>query len=201
MAKLFFYYSAMNAGKTTTLLQSAYNYRERGMKPALFKTSLDTREESGYIQSRIGLKQKCHMFDHSFDFFAYAEKFLGDASCILVDEVQFMKKEQIQQLARIVDELDIPVLAYGLRSNFMGELFEGSQALMTLSDELVELKTICHCGRKATMNARVYGDGTRVREGSEVGIEGDGEENHYVSVCRKHFFQDAPLELLKAVEG
>ncbi len=185
MAKLYFYYSAMNAGKTTTLLQSSYNYQERGMETLLFTPHLDDRYEVGYIASRIGLNAKAHPFERNFDFFAYVEKILKaqKISCILVDEAHFLTKKQVFDLASIVDALDIPVLTYGLRSDFQGEPFEGSKYLLTLAENLIEIKTVCHCGRKATMNLRVDQHGKAVREGEQIEIGGN---DRYVALCRKH---------------
>ncbi|MBA3813817.1 MAG: thymidine kinase [Alphaproteobacteria bacterium] len=186
MAKLHFYYSAMNAGKTTTLLQSNYNYQERGMETLLFLPSIDTRHEQGIIASRIGLVAEAHAFESTFDFFDYAREVTETilVSCMLIDEAQFLTKPQVLQLTRIVDELKIPVLAYGLRSDFMGEPFEGSKYLLAWADELSEIKTICHCGRKATMNPRIDESGKILREGQQIEIGGN---DRYIALCRKHF--------------
>ena len=187
MAKLHFYYSAMNAGKTTTLLQSSYNYRERGLKTLLFKPEVDTREGKGFISSRIGLQADAIEFTSGFDFFDYVEKHITretKPACILVDEVHFISKSQVLQLAKIVDTFNIPVLCYGLRTDFMGEPFEGSKYLLGLAEELTEIKTICHCGRKATMNVRIDSYGRPVREGEQIEIGGN---DRYISTCRKHF--------------
>ena len=186
MAKLHFYYSAMNAGKTTTLLQSNYNYRERGMETLLFIPSIDTRHERGVIASRIGLVAEAHAFEPNFNFFDYIRTFIVTTpiSCALIDEAQFLTKHQVLQLARIVDELKIPVLAYGLRSDFMGEPFEGSKYLLAWADEMSEIKTICHCGRKATMNPRIDANGNILREGEQIEIGGN---DRYIALCRKHF--------------
>lgn len=188
MAKLYFYYSAMNAGKTTLLLQSAWNYRERGMNPLLFKPRLDTREGVGMIRSRIGLESTATLFDQDDDLLALTKKMLAERSvhCLLVDEAQFLSREQVLQLAEVVDELDIPTLAYGLRTDFQGELFEGSLCLLAWADELKEIKTICHTGRKATMVVRVGEDGYAVTDGAQVEIGGN---DRYVSVSRKEFKQ------------
>lgn len=192
MAKLYFYYSAMNAGKTTTLLQSSYNYNERGMKTLLFTPSLDDRYEVGQITSRIGLNSKAFPFDTNFNFFKYIkEQFIQDSSsakisCILVDEAHFLTKKQVFELAEIVDILNIPVLTYGLRSDFLGEPFEGSKYLLTLAENLFEIKTVCHCGRKATMNLRIDKKGKAVREGEQIEVGGN---ERYVPLCRKHFIQ------------
>jgi thymidine kinase len=186
MAKLHFYYSAMNAGKTTTLLQSEYNYRERGMETLLFIPAIDTRRAMGVIASRIGLESQAYPFEKMFDFFHFVNEVIKTKtiSCILIDEAQFLTKAQVLQLTRIVDELKIPALAYGLRSDFTGEPFEGSRYLLAWADELSEIKTICHCGRKATMNPRIDEKGSLVREGEQIEIGGN---DRYISLCRKHF--------------
>jgi thymidine kinase len=186
MAKLYFYFSAMNAGKTTALLQSAHNYRERGMNPLLFTPQLDDRYEVGVIQSRIGLKAQSLTFSGDSDLLQITRNELDERNihCVLVDEAQFLKREQVYQLTEVVDELDIPVLCFGLRTDFQGELFEGSQYLLAWADELQELKTICHTGRKATMVVRVDEHGYAVQEGSQVEIGGN---DRYVSVSRKEF--------------
>ena len=187
MAKLYFYYAAMNAGKTTILLQSDYNYRERGMETLLFTPLLDQRVQSGLIASRIGLKTPAISFDECFDFFDYVAKHrahLPKLQCILIDEAQFLKKGQVEQLCHIVDDLNVPVLTYGLRSDFKGEPFEGSKYLLTWAENLIEIKTICHCGRKATMNLRVDDQGQAVTEGAQIEIGGN---ERYISLCRIHF--------------
>ncbi len=186
MAKLYFYYSAMNAGKTTTLLQSNYNYNERGMETLIFTPSIDNRYRAGAIVSRIGLQADAISFDADFDFLAYVQEIVvkKKISCVLIDEAQFLSKEQVNQLSDIADQLSIPVLTYGLRSDFRGEPFEGSKYLLTLAEELTEIKTICHCGRKATMNMRVDAEGHAVREGALIEIGGN---ERYVAVCRMHF--------------
>lgn len=187
MAKLYFYYSAMNAGKTTTLLQSNYNYRERGMETLLFTPSIDTRRASGVIASRIGLEANAYPVDASFDFFDFVErtrKDLPKLACVLVDEAQFLTKEQVTQLSKITTLLKLPVLCYGLRTDFRGEPFEGSKYLLSWAQEMTEIKTICHCGSKATMNLRVDEDGKAVKEGAVVEIAGN---ERYVALCRKHY--------------
>jgi len=188
MAKLHFYYSAMNAGKTTTLLQSNHNYRERGMMTLMFTPSLDDRYQKGLIKSRIGLEQDAIPFDADFNFLEYVSQYIQKAShqikCILVDEAQFINKTQVQELARIVDELKIPVLCYGLRTDFQGEPFEGSKYLLAWAEEMTEIKTICHCGKKATMNARVNDKGEIVTVGDQIEIGGNDK---YISLCRKHW--------------
>ena len=198
MAKLYFYYSSMNAGKSTTLLQSAHNYRERGLRPLLFTPQLDTRAGEGRIASRIGLTTEAHAFTPADDLLKLTDT--EDAiDCVLIDEAQFLTRAQVYQLGEIADRLGIPVLAYGLRTDFQGNLFEGSQHLLAWADTLVEIKTICHCGRKATMVLRTDADGNVLREGAQVEIGGN---ERYISVCRKHFKEgmaerqpgDLPLE-------
>lgn len=186
MAKLYFYYSAMNAGKTTLLLQSAHNYRERGMNPVLFTPALDDRYEVGVIKSRIGLESDAVAFTRETDLFESVQHGLSDQNihCVLVDEAQFLTREQVYQVSEIVDRLNIPVLCFGLRTDFQGELFEGSRYLLAWGDQLEELKTICHTGKKATMVVRVDEKGYALREGSQVEIGGN---DRYVSVSRKEF--------------
>ena len=186
MAKLYFYYSAMNAGKTTVLLQSAHNYRERGMNPLLFKPRLDDRHAEGVIRSRIGLEAPAVAVDREENLFNRVQERLAQENvhCVLVDEAQFLSREQVYQLTEIVDRLNIPVLCFGLRTDFQGELFEGSRYLLAWGDELEELKTICHSGKKATMVVRVDDQGYALREGSQVEIGGN---ERYVSVSRKEF--------------
>lgn len=187
MAKLYFYYSAMNAGKSTVLLQSAYNYQERGMDTLLFTPSIDLRYGYGKIHSRIGLDAQAIAFDQQFNLYAYVQAQLASnpkLKCVFVDEAQFLTKQQVMQLTQIVDELNLPVLAYGLRSDFLGEPFEGSKYLLILADNLHELKTICHCGKKAIMNMRIDEDGNPVKAGEQIQIGGN---ERYVSTCRKHF--------------
>lgn len=198
LAKLYFYYSAMNAGKTTTLLQSDHNYRERGMDTLLFTPSFDRRAGEGIIGSRIGLKREAISFDSHFDFKVFIDQHLEqnqNIRCILVDEAHFLKKNHVHQLCAVVDELDLPVLTYGLRSDFRAEPFEGSQYLLILADHLVEIKTVCFCGRKATMNLRVDGNAQPVREGNQIEIGGN---DRYISLCRHHFkTAEESLEFLK----
>ena len=186
MAKLYFYYSAMNAGKTTLLLQSAHNYRERGMNPLLFTPALDDRFEVGVIRSRIGLEAGAIAFRKEDDLFESVKQVLDDRNvhCVLVDEAQFLSRDQVFQLTEVVDRLGIPVLCFGLRTDFQGELFEGSRYLLAWGDQLEELKTICHSGKKATMVVRVDDDGYALREGSQVEIGGN---ERYVSVSRQEF--------------
>ncbi|WP_085908146.1 thymidine kinase [Kiloniella majae] len=192
MAKLYFYYSSMNAGKSTVLLQSSYNYQERGMGTLLFTAALDDRYGKGKISSRIGLQAEALIYGKEDDLLQMAKDELKqrEVNCVFVDESQFLSKAQVYQISEIVDELNIPVLAYGLRTDFQGNLFEGSQELLAWADVLHELKTICHCGSKATMVMRVDENGTPIQEGSQVEIGGN---DRYVPVCRKHF----KLEVLK----
>jgi thymidine kinase len=186
MAKLYFNYSSMNAGKTTVLLQSAHNYRERGMTPLLFTPRLDDRFKVGLIKSRIGLQSEAVIFDPESDLYEITRGELDrhNIHCVLVDESQFLSRDQVFQLTEVVDRLDIPVLCFGLRTDFQGELFEGSQFLLAWADELSELKTICHTGRKANMVVRVDDDGYALREGAQIEIGGN---DRYVSVSRKEF--------------
>jgi thymidine kinase len=186
MAKLFFNYSSMNAGKTTVLLQSAHNYRERGMTPLLFTPKLDDRYGEGWIKSRIGLQARATIFTSNDDLFEATREQLEERNihCVLVDEAQFLNREQVFQLSEIVDRLNIPVLCFGLRTDFQGELFEGSKHLLAWADELMELKTICHTGRKANMVVRVDDDGYAIKEGAQVEIGGN---ERYVSVSRAEF--------------
>lgn len=186
MAKLYFYYSAMNAGKSTVLLQSSYNYRERGMQTFLLTPLIDTRTQRGVIHSRIGLSELAYAFQPTDHLFQLIKDRPISYACVLVDEAQFLTKDQVYQLTEVTDELGIPVLAYGLRTDFRGELFDGSQALLAWADELIEIKTICHCGRKAGMILRLDDAGKVVSEGEQIFIGGN---DRYVSTCRKHFKQ------------
>jgi thymidine kinase len=186
MAKLYFYYSAMNAGKTTTLLQSAHNYRERGMRVAILAPRLDDRA-GGRVASRIGLSAEAVGFDRDDDLEDWARRDIaahGALHCLLVDEAQFLGRAQVWQLSEVVDALRVPVLCYGLRTDFRGELFEGSQYLLAWADELEEIKTICHSGKKATMTVRVDERGYAVQEGPQVEIGGN---ERYLSVSRAEF--------------
>ena len=186
MAKLYFYYSAMNAGKTTTLLQSSYNYRERGMNTLVLKPKVDDRQTTSSVRSRIGLESVADSFEAEDNLFVLTEKTDQHTplSCVLLDEAQFLTKAQVFSLCEIVDKLEIPVLAYGLRTDFRGELFEGSLNLLAWADELVEIKTICHCGKKANMVLRLDENGEPLKSGEQILIGGN---DSYVSVCRKHF--------------
>lgn len=185
MAKLYFYYASMNAGKSSSLLQADFNYRERGMETMLWTAALDTRS-AGMVRSRIGLESGAHLYSSQTDLFAEvdAQHNKTPLDCVLLDEAQFLTTGQVWQLAALADEIGIPVLCYGLRTDFQGELFPGSAALLGIADALVELKAVCHCGRKATMNLRVGEDGAPVKEGEQTEIGGN---DRYVALCRKHF--------------
>ena len=188
MAKLYFYYAAMNAGKSTTLLQADFNYRERGMETMLWTASLDDRAGSGTIGSRIALSAPAHSFDESVDLFAATAEELKKRKldCILIDEAQFLSQKHVMQLCEVADRLDIPVLCYGLRTDFQAKLFPGSAVLLALADSLIELKAVCECGRKATMNLRVDAEGHAIVSGAQTEIGGN---DRYVALCRKHFFE------------
>jgi thymidine kinase len=185
MAKLYFYYSSMNAGKSTTLLQADFNYRERGMRTMVWTAALDSRSQ-GMVRSRIGLEAQAHLYTPATDLWAEARAahLAQPLDCVLVDEAQFLSAAQVWQLARLADEAGIPVLCYGLRTDFRGELFPGSAALLGIADALVELKAVCHCGRKATMNLRVDTSGAAVHDGAQTEIGGN---DRYLALCRKHF--------------
>jgi thymidine kinase len=185
MAKLYFYYASMNAGKSSHLLQADFNYRERGMRTMLWTAALDSRS-AGMVRSRIGLESEAHKFTPETDLWAeVSAAHAGDKlDCVLVDEAQFLTSDQVWQLALLADEGGIPVLCYGLRTDFQGELFPGSAVLLGIADALVELKAVCHCGRKATMNLRVDESGAAVRQGQQTEIGGN---DRYVALCRKHF--------------
>ena len=186
MAKLYFYSASMNAGKSTTLLQADFNYRERGMHTMLWTAALDHRSDDQAIESRIGLGADAHRYASDTDLWqrVTAAHKAEPLHCVLIDEAQFLTREQVWQCARLADEANIPVLCYGLRTDFQGELFEGSAALLGISDALVELKAVCHCGRKATMNLRVDASGAAVSEGAQTEIGGN---DRYVALCRRHF--------------
>lgn len=186
MAKLYFYYSSMNAGKTTALLQSSYNYKERGMNTMVMAPLLDDRFGVGKVTSRIGIDAEATSFKKDDDLFKVVQSEINNRPlhCVLIDEAQFLTRDQVFQLSDVTDKLNIPVLAYGLRTDFQGEPFEGSKYLLAWSDNLKELKAICHCGTKATMVIRLDEDGNAVTEGSQVEIGGN---DRYVSMCRKHF--------------
>jgi thymidine kinase len=186
MSKVYFYYSAMNAGKSTILLQSSHNYHERGMRTLLFVPAMDTRAGVGRIQSRIGLSTDATVLAANDNLLERVRKSHAEApvACVLIDEAQFLTPSHVRQATEIADQLRIPVLCYGLRTDFQAKLFPGSAELLALADNLIELKTICHCGRKATMNLRVAEDGKAVRVGKQVEIGGN---DRYVAMCRRHF--------------
>jgi len=188
MASLFFYYSSMNAGKSTTLLQSSHNYQERGMRTLILTPEVDDRFGQGKVRSRIGLEAKAVLFSKGEDLLEVVKSKIeeGPLHCVLVDEAQFLTREQVGQLCRVVDQLEIPVLAYGIRTDFQGELFEGSRHLLAWADNLAEIKTICHCGRKATMVVRLDAEGKAVKEGTQIEIGGN---DRYLSLCRRHFHE------------
>ncbi|EYU16120.1 thymidine kinase [Photorhabdus aegyptia] len=196
MAQLYFYYSAMNAGKSTSLLQSSYNYNERGMRTLVFTAEIDTRFEKGKVKSRIGLSADALLFSQQTDIgeLIRNENNQAKVHCVLIDECHFLTKVQIEQLCKVTDYDDIPVLCYGLRTDFRGELFSGSQYLLAWADKLVELKTICHCGRKANRTLRLDSEGVVICDGEQVDIGGNEK---YVSVCRKHYM-DAVCEVKKS---
>lgn len=185
MAKLYFSYAAMNAGKSTNLLQAAYNYRERGMEVLLLTSALYRDAADGHIVSRIGISAEATLYTEETDLFALirAQKDAGRLDAVFVDEAQFLKREQVWQLARVADRLGMPVLTYGLRTDFRGELFEGSAALLAIADALREVRTICECGRKATMVIRLGPDGQAATEGAQIAIE----KATYLSLCRRHW--------------
>ena len=188
MAKLYFYYAAMNAGKSTTLIQADFNYRERGMETMLWTAAHDDRSGVGTVGSRVALSAPAHTYDESIDLFAAIGEELKrrNLDCVLVDEAQFLSQRHVLQLCEVADRLDIPVLCYGLRTDFQAKLFPGSAALLALADSLIELKVVCECGRKATMNLRVDEEGHAVASGAQTEIGGN---DRYIALCRKHFFE------------
>ncbi|MGC1854389.1 MAG: thymidine kinase [Candidatus Aquirickettsiella sp.] len=195
MAKLYFYYSAMNAGKSTALLQASYNYQERGMQTLLFAPAVDDRHKLGCISSRIGLNAEANLFapkDNLLEQIEIILKQKNELKCVLIDEAQFLTKNQVLQLTIVVDRLNIPVLCYGLRSDFRAEPFEGSLYLLIWADEINEIKTVCYCGRKATMNIRFDAENHKVTVGKQIEIGGN---ERYISVCRKHFKLTDSLKL------
>ena len=186
MAKLYFSYSTMNAGKSTVLLQASHNYGERGMKTILFTAELDNRSKVGNISSRIGLSEKASTFNNDNNLFSSVQERLNidKISCVFVDEAQFLTEKQVWELSDVVEILNIPVICFGLRTDFQGKLFEGSSSLLAIADELKEIKTICHCGKKANMVVRVDSNGKVLKEGAQIEIGGNEK---YISLCRKHW--------------
>ena len=196
MSQLYFMYASMNAGKSTHLLTSANNYKERGMGTLLLKPAADTRDSEVKIVSRLGVERDANVIAPDadvFEFFKWAQV-QRDIHCVFVDEAQFLSREQVLQLAHIVDFYDCPVMCYGLRTDFLGRMFEGSQALMAYADKLVELKGVCHCGRKATMVARIDQNGDPITSGDQVFMGGN---DRYISLCRKHYFDFTGLAQVK----
>ena len=189
MAKLYFHYSTMNAGKSTLLLQASYNYIERGMQTYLLTANFDDRVGTGQIGSRIGISAEADTYTQADDLFAKIDTRLkqGPCACVLIDEAQWMTRDQVWQLARAVDDLGVPVMCYGLRVDFQGELFPGSAALLALADEMREVRTICHCGRKATMVIRVDESGKAVTQGAQIEVGGN---DRYISLCRRHWREE-----------
>ena len=186
MAKLYFSYSTMNTGKSTVLLQASHNYGERGMKTILFTAELDNRSKVGNISSRIGLSEKASTFNNDNNLFSSVQERLNidKISCVFVDEAQFLTEKQVWELSDVVEILNIPVMCFGLRTDFQGKLFEGSSSLLAIADELKEIKTICHCGKKANMVVRVDSNGKVLKEGAQIEIGGNEK---YISLCRKHW--------------
>jgi len=200
MAKLYFHYATMNAGKSTLLLQASYNYGERGMNTLLYTASFDDRAGAGNIGSRIGLSSEARTFNKDTDLFVEIKEHQQHEAlhCVFVDEAQFLNEEQVWQLARTADRLGVPVMCYGLRTDFQGKLFPGSQALLAISDEMREVRTICRCGRRATMVVRLGADGNVVRDGDQVVIGGNDQ---YVSLCRRHFEEETGRWLSEDMVG
>ena len=188
MAKLYFNYSSMNAGKSTILLQANHNYKERGMNTVIYTSSVDDRYGKKEIVSRIGLKAESNIFSSDTNIYEEVISFNKDkrVDCVLIDEAQFLSKDQVAQLGQIVDDLEIPVLTFGIRTDFKGNLFEGSEYLLAWADNLKEIKTVCHCGRKATMVLRLDENGNVLETGDQIEIGGNEK---YVSICRKHFYE------------
>jgi thymidine kinase len=186
MAKLYFQYSTMNAGKSTLLLQASHNYQERGMETYLITARFDKRAGDGKIGSRIGISSDGDTFDNQENMFQKIESRLkkGPCSCVLIDEAQFLTEEQVWQLARAVDDLSVPVMCYGLRVDFQGKLFPGSAALLAIADEMREIRTICYCGKKATMVIRQDENGNVIKDGAQIQIGGN---ETYISLCRRHW--------------
>ncbi len=186
MAKLYFYYSTMNAGKSTMLLQASYNYEERGMQSLILSPAIGNRSSENQVSSRIGLSSPSTAFHTSENLFQLIQS-IGKTQaidCVFVDEAQFLEKQQVKQLSEVADRMGVPVLCYGLRTDFQGNLFTGSEQLLAWADEMTEIKTICHCGRKANMVLRIDSEGNVIKEGVQIKIGGNDK---YVSVCRKHF--------------
>ena len=188
MAKLYFNYSSMNAGKSTILLQANHNYKERGMNTIIYTSSVDDRYGKKEIVSRIGLKAESNIFSDNTNIYKEVISFYKEnkVDCVLIDEAQFLNKDQVAQLGQIVDDLDVPVLTFGIRTDFKGNLFEGSKYLLAWADNLKEIKTVCHCGRKATMVLRLNESGKVIEKGEQIEIGGNEK---YVSICRKHFYE------------
>jgi len=193
MAQLYFYYSSMNAGKSTHLLQSSYNYNECGLRTVLYTAQIDDRYTKGKVSSRLGIDAEAKLFDLETDIFNEVKTMQTQEAiaCLLIDEAQFLTKEQVSQLTEVVDELNIPVLAYGIRTDFLGQTFSGSAALLAWADKLVELKTICHCGRKANFVIRLNSGGEAATQGAQVEIGGN---ERYQALCRKHFKEYVNLQ-------
>ena len=193
MAQLYFYYSSMNAGKSTHLLQSSYNYNERGLSTTLYTAQIDDRYAQGKIVSRLGINADACLFNSNTNLLDEIRTTFAEQSidCVLIDEAQFLTKEQVKQLTDVVDELNIPVLAYGIRTDFLGQTFTGSAALLAWADKLIELKTICHCGRKANFVIRLNSDGKAAIDGEQVEVGGN---ERYQALCRKHFKNSLPLQ-------
>ncbi len=192
MAQLYFYYSSMNAGKSTHLLQSSYNYNECDLRTVLYTAKIDDRYAKGKVSSRLGIHADAQLFNADTDLLSEIITLQqdGNIACVLIDEAQFLSKKQVKQLTDIVDDLDIPVLAYGIRTDFLGQTFTGSAALLSWADKLVELKTICHCGRKANFVIRLDHTGNAVTGGEQVEVGGN---ERYQALCRAHFKSYVPL--------
>jgi len=193
MAQLYFYYSSMNAGKSTHLLQSSYNYNECGLRTVLYTAQIDDRYSEGKVSSRLGINADAQLFNFKTNLLSEVNVMQAQdpIACVLIDEAQFLTKAQVKQLTDIVDELHIPVLAYGIRTDFLGQTFSGSAALLAWADKLVELKTICHCGRKANFVIRINSDGNAATDGEQVEVGGN---ERYQALCRKHFKNFLPLQ-------
>lgn len=200
MAQLYFYYSAMNAGKSTALLQSSYNYQERGMRTLVYTAEIDSRFGTSRVSSRIGLSSPARIYNDQTSLFRDIEMEHSEKpiDCLLLDESQFLTRAQVRDLARVVDLLNIPVLCYGLRTDFRGELFIGSHYLLAWADKLIELKTVCHCGRKASMVLRLDENGAPIKEGEQVQVGGN---ERYVSLCRKHYYEALDTGVVDAIHG